>query len=97
METAIDIGGYHKREQTLARRLWDHLPNEALLLDDRGFSYDEWTLLVRLKNNLILRPIERLAEQLVGIIQELKHQQQERSERIEAAILTELESREGSI
>ena len=40
---------------------------------------------------------EERREQLAAIIQELRHQQQERSERIEAAILTELESREERI
>jgi len=70
VETALEIGGWHAGEQTLARRLWDRLPDDALLLEDRGFfSYDDWKalnsrvkLLLRLKNNLILRPIERLAD-----------------------------------
>jgi Insertion element 4 transposase N-terminal/Transposase DDE domain len=70
VETALVIGGWHEGEQTLARQLWNHLPDDALLLEDRGFfCYDDWKalnsrvkLLVRLKNNLILRPIERLAD-----------------------------------
>lgn len=70
VETALVIGGWHEGEQTLARQLWDHLPDDALLLEDRGFfCYDDWKaldsrvkLLVRLKSNLILRPIERLAD-----------------------------------
>lgn len=70
VETALVIGGWHDGEQTLARQLWDRLPDDALLLEDRGFfSYDDWKaldsrvkLLIRLKKNLILRPIERRAD-----------------------------------
>jgi hypothetical protein len=70
METAMVIGGWHEGEQTLARQLWDQLPDDALLLEDRGFfCYDDWKaldsrvkLLVRLKGNLILRPTERLSD-----------------------------------
>jgi hypothetical protein len=70
IETAIALGGWHDGEQTLARQLFDQLPPDALLIEDRGFfSYEDWKtlhsrvkLLVRIKSNLILRPIERLSD-----------------------------------
>jgi hypothetical protein len=71
VELAIAIGGWQDSEQTLARQLWDRLPSDSLLLEDRGFfSYDEWKeldgrgqkLLVRVKSNLILEPIRELAD-----------------------------------
>ena len=71
IEVAMAVGGYHDSEQKLVGELWDHVPADALLLEDRGFfSYAHWKkldaqgtkLLVRLKGNLILRPIERLPD-----------------------------------
>lgn len=71
IEVAMAVGGYHDSEQKLVEELWDHVPADALLLEDRGFfSYAHWKkldargtkLLVRLKGNLILRPIERLPD-----------------------------------
>jgi Insertion element 4 transposase N-terminal/Transposase DDE domain len=71
VEVAMAVGGYHDSEQKLVEQLWDHLPSDALLLEDRGFfSYTHWKkldargtkLLIRLKGNLILRPIQRLPD-----------------------------------
>jgi hypothetical protein len=70
VEFALAIGGYGDDERTLARTLWDLLPPEALLLEDRGFfAYDDWKylaprvkLLVRVKSNLVLKPIQRLSD-----------------------------------
>ena len=71
VEVAMAVGGWHDSEQKLVEQLWDHIPADALLLEDRGFfSYEHWKtvdargvkLLVRLKSNLILRPIERLPD-----------------------------------
>ncbi len=71
VEVALEIGGYHDGEQTLARRLWKSLPTEALLLEDRGFfAFSDWKslveqkveLLVRCKMQFVLRPIERLSD-----------------------------------
>jgi hypothetical protein len=70
-EVAIAIGGWHESEQKLVAQLWDHIPADALLLEDRGFfSYQHWKildargvkLLVRIKDNLILRPLRRLPD-----------------------------------
>ena len=70
VEIGLAIGGWHDDERTLARTLWDQLPDDALLLEDRGFfSYGDWKalhscvkLLVRLKSNFILKPIQRLSD-----------------------------------
>ncbi len=70
-ELALEIGGWQDGEQTLARKLWDRLPPDSLLLEDRGFfSYDDWKaldgrgqkLLVRVKKNLILEPFQQLSD-----------------------------------
>lgn len=70
VEVALAIGGWHDDERTLARRLWDQLPEDALLLEDRGFfSYDDWKalnlrvkLLVRVKSHFVLKPLKRLSD-----------------------------------
>ena len=71
VELAIAIGGWQDGEQVLARQLWDRLPSDSLLVEDRGFfSYDDWQeldgrgqkLLVRVKSNLILEPFQELSE-----------------------------------
>jgi Insertion element 4 transposase N-terminal/Transposase DDE domain len=71
VESAMVFGGYRDREQKLVEGLWDHIPPGSLLLEDRGFfSYEHWKelngrdikLLIRLKKDLILRPIERLPD-----------------------------------
>jgi hypothetical protein len=58
-------------EQAALPALLKRVPPDALLLEDRGFfSYKHWKmavsrgihLLVRVKNNLILRPIQRLSD-----------------------------------
>ena len=70
-EVAIAIGGWHDSEQKLVGQLWDRIPAAALLIEDRGFfSYEHWKrldssgvkLLIRVKDNMILRPIERLPD-----------------------------------
>jgi hypothetical protein len=70
VEFALASGGWGDDERTLARTLWDQLPPDALLLEDRGFfSYDDWKalnprvkLLVRVKNNFVLKPLQRLGD-----------------------------------
>jgi hypothetical protein len=71
VEVALAIGGWQDSEQSLAPQLWDSIPPDALLTEDRGFfSYDDWKalnsrgvkLLVRVKSDLILEPIERLSD-----------------------------------
>src|SRR5271166_3818464 len=71
IEVAMAVGGYHDSEQKLVEELWHHVPADALLLKIRGFfSYTHWKTLdargvkrlIRLKGNLILRPIQRLLD-----------------------------------
>lgn len=70
VEVACAVGGWHDGEQTLAPQLWGHLPEDALLLLDRGFfSYNHWQalhsrvkLLVRVSKQMVLRPIQRLSD-----------------------------------
>ena len=62
VELAIAIGGWHDGEQTLARQLFDQIPPDALLLEDRGFvCYEDWKalhlrvkLLLRVKSNMTM-------------------------------------------
>ena len=69
VEVAMAIGGWHDSEQKLVGQLFDKIPADALLIEDRGFfSYEHWKtldsqgkkLLLRVKSNMILRPIQRL-------------------------------------
>ena len=71
VEVALIIGGYHDSEQTLVEKVWGKLPADSLLLEDRGyFSYEHWKaldtrgvkLLVRIKSNMVFKPIQRLAD-----------------------------------
>ena len=36
VEVAFQVGGWHESEQSLAPQLWEHLPADSLLLEDRG-------------------------------------------------------------
>src|SRR5437879_13268791 len=64
------IGGWHDSEQKLVGQLFDKIPADALLIEDRGFfSYDHWKtlhsrvkLLLRVNSNMKLRPIQRLPD-----------------------------------
>lgn len=71
VEVAMTLGGWQDSEQKLVEHLWDKIPPDVLLLEDRGFfSYDHWKtlnsrgikLLIRMKSNLILQSIERLPD-----------------------------------
>lgn len=71
VEVAMAMGGWQDSEQKLVKQLWAKVPSDALLLEDRGFfSYDHWKtlhlqgikLLVRMKSNMILRPIRTLSD-----------------------------------
>lgn len=70
VETAFVLGGWHDSEQALAALVWDRLPDDALLLEDRGFfSYEHWKtlhlrvkLLIRIKKPLVLKPLQRLSD-----------------------------------
>lgn len=68
IEFGLAVGGWQDSEQVLAEQLWDKLPADALLLEDRGFfSYESWKnvasrglkLLVRIKSTLVFQPLKR--------------------------------------
>ncbi len=73
--THVEIAVVFKRlacgETTAVEGLWRHLPEDALLLEDRGFfSYKLWkrvltenvAVLARVKSGLILQPMENLSD-----------------------------------
>jgi len=71
VEVAFVVKPITTGEQAVIPALLKHLPDDALLLWDRGFfSYEYWKmldlqhvrLLVRVKNNLILKPIKQLSD-----------------------------------
>src|SRR5208282_3817137 len=71
VEVAMAIGGWHDSEQKLVSQLFGKIPADALLIEDRGFfSYEHWKtldsqgvkLLLRVKTNLVLKPIQRLPD-----------------------------------
>src|SRR5262249_17676282 len=71
VEVAMAIGGWHDSERKLVGQLFDKIPADAFLIEDRGFfRYEHWTtlhargvtLLLRVKSNMILRPIQRLPD-----------------------------------
>jgi Insertion element 4 transposase N-terminal/Transposase DDE domain len=71
VELAFACGGWQHDEKALARQLFAVIPPNSLLYEDRGFfNYKDWKaldcrgvkLLVRVKNQLILKPIQRLAD-----------------------------------
>ena len=71
VEVAFQFGGWQDSEQMLVKSLFERIPADALLLEDRGFfSYEHWKtldsrgvkLLLRIKNHLVLKPIQRLPD-----------------------------------
>jgi hypothetical protein len=70
-ELALAVGGWQDGERDLARALLAHLPEDSLLLLDRGFfSYDFWkdvmdagvAVVARVRAGMVLRPIQYLAD-----------------------------------
>jgi hypothetical protein len=70
VETAFVFGGWADSEQKQVQQLYSAIPDDALLMEDRGFfSYESWKalhlrckLLVRITSSMILKPIERLSD-----------------------------------
>jgi Insertion element 4 transposase N-terminal/Transposase DDE domain len=66
IEFAFVYGGWKDSEKTLVEQLWKHIPEDALLIEDRGFfSYKHWKslherhkLLVRIPKSMVFEPIE---------------------------------------
>lgn len=70
VELDFVYGGWHDSEKKLVEELWGSIPEDALLIEDRGFfSYEHWKklhekhrLLVRVQKSMVLKPIRRLAD-----------------------------------
>lgn len=70
IELSFAYGGWKDSERALVNQLWKDIPDDALLLEDRGFfSYPSWKnlhekhkLLIRGQKSMVLQPIEYLAD-----------------------------------
>lgn len=70
IEFGFTYGGWKDSEKKLVEELYDLIPEDALVIEDRGFfSYKSWKklhekhkLLVRVSKSLVLRPIEYLPD-----------------------------------
>ena len=71
VEVAMAIGGWQDDERKLARQLFHLIPPDALLMEDRGFfCFEDWKeldsreikLFVRVKSQIVLKPIQRLSD-----------------------------------
>jgi len=68
IEFAFVYGGWKDSEKKLAEQLWESIPEDALLFEDRGFfSYKHWKslhkqhkMLVRIQKSMVLEPIKSL-------------------------------------
>ncbi len=88
VEFALAYGGWKDSEQKLVEQLWDDIPEDALLMEDRGFfSYKHWKLLhekhkllVRIKKSMVLEPNESLDDGsfLAKIYPSSKHRNRDR-------------------
>jgi hypothetical protein len=70
IEFAFAYGGWHDSEKKLVEQLWDEIPEDAILMEDRGFfSFQSWkklhgkhNLLVRVIKSMVLKPIKNLSD-----------------------------------
>lgn len=71
VEFTFAAGGWQDSENALAEQLFEQVPADALLLEDRGFfSYLAWKrlrarslqLLVRIKSHMVFKPLQRLSD-----------------------------------
>jgi hypothetical protein len=66
IEFAFVYGGWVDAEKTLVEKLWEFIPDDALLIEDRGFfSFKSWKmlhkkhkLLVRIQKSMVFTPIK---------------------------------------
>lgn len=66
IEFAFVHGGWKDSEKKLVESLWDFIPEDALLIEDRGFfSYKSWKtlhekhhLLLRIQKSMVFKPIK---------------------------------------
>ena len=65
VETAFVFGGWGDSEQKLVTQLWDSLPEDSLLIEDRGFfSYQSWKSLYLRRKLLVIVNVGRVAKML---------------------------------
>ena len=70
IEFAFVYGGWKDSERKLVKDLWDSIPADALLMEDRGFySYEAWEslhlkhkLLFRVTKSMVLKPIRNFPD-----------------------------------
>jgi hypothetical protein len=70
IEFAFVYGGWHDSEKKLVEGLFPSIPEDALLIEDRGFfSYKHWQmlhekhkLLVRVQKSMVFKPIHTFAD-----------------------------------
>ncbi len=70
IELKFVYGGWKDSEKKLVEQLWEHIPQDALLIEDRGFfSYEHWKslhekhkLLIRIQKSMVFKPIEYYAD-----------------------------------
>lgn len=70
VEFAFVFGGCKESEKSLVEQLWKHIPEDALLIEDRGFfSYKHWKmlhekhkLLVRIQKSMVFKAITYYAD-----------------------------------
>jgi hypothetical protein len=70
VELAFVYGGCKESERSLVEQLWQYIPEDALLIEDRGFfSFDHWKslhdkcrLLVRIQKSMVFTPIKTYAD-----------------------------------
>jgi hypothetical protein len=70
VEFAFVYGGWKDSERKLVEQLWDSIPDDALLIEDRGFfSYASWKrlhsshkLLVRIQKSMVFTPLRRFSD-----------------------------------
>jgi hypothetical protein len=70
VEIAMVVGGWSDSEKSLVQQLWNEIPEDALVIEDRGFfSYDTWKtlylrrkLLMRAMGHMVLTPIVKLSD-----------------------------------
>lgn len=66
IELAFVYGGWKDSEKKLVKELWEFIPEDALLIEDRGFfSFESWKklhekhkMLVRIQKSMVFKPIK---------------------------------------
>jgi hypothetical protein len=70
IEFAFVYGGWKDSEKSLVKQLWESIPEDALLIEDRGFfSYESWAqlhekhkLLVRIQKSMVFNAIKYFSD-----------------------------------